>query len=651
MTIEWTPARLSCLRAFCDCTFPSLQSTPDPHGFWARKASDLGIDLVSAATIDQLPEPDRVGLVGLIDALATQGIANLPPATVEQVVQGVAASSPEAAQGIIGLQRLVLSLCYALPDAQGRNPNWPAISYPGPLRKATPTERRIRPLEVDQDELTLEADVCIVGSGAGGGVIAGELSRRGLSVVVLEAGGYYNEGDFNQLEMWAFQNLYWRGGSTPTADNTVHLMSGATLGGGTTVNWQNCVRPPAWVREQWAREHGIDGLDSSLFDKQLDSVLERIHANDRCSDLNGPHQQLKRGAEALGYAFKRCMLNVDPSKYDKETAGFAGFGDMTGSRMSTLNTYLEDAFRAGTRILVRTKANRILTSHGRATGVAATAMGSDGKQRSVLVRAPHIVSACGALETPALLKRSGIGGPAAGNYLHLHPTVVISGVYAEDQRAWWGPPQSGLSDQFLRIDQDHGLIIECAHHSLRSAAAGVPWESGRGHKEVMAEANRYATFIAIIRDRGHGRVEVDANGESVPWYPLQDPLDIAHLQRGMRELANMHRAAGAERVISAVNNTIQTFREGDDFERFFATVAGSKGQLAPQQLFSAHQMGTARMGTDPKTSAAKPTGELHDVRGVWIGDTSAFPTALGVNPMITCMALAARTASMIADQI
>jgi len=652
MATDWTEARLASLRAFCDCIFPSLPQADDPHGFWARKASDFGIDVAAAQIIDTaLAEPVRVGLVGLLDALAQLGITSVPAAVAEQILRGVSASSVDAAKGVLGLTQLVLSLCYALPDAAGQNPNWRAISYPGPVRAAKPSDKRIKPLEVDVDELTLEADVCIVGSGAGGGVIAGELSKRGLKVVVLEAGGYYAEGDFNQLEMWAYQNLYWRGGFTPTADGTVSLISGATLGGGTTVNWHNCVRTPSWVRQQWEREYGLTGLAGDAFERQLDSVLERIGANDRCSDLNGPHQRLEEASKALGYSFKRCMLNLDPKKYEADIAGFSGFGDLTGARNGTLNTYLDDAYQRGAKILVRTRAQRILTSQGRATGVAAISTGADGKTRNVIVRAPHVVAACGALETPALLKRSGIGGPAAGDYLRLHPVVAISGKYKDDQRAWWGPPQTGLSDQFLRLKDDHGILVECSHHSLVVGSSATPWASGRDHKELMAGLAHYAGFIGIVRDHGHGRVEVDANGESVPYYPVLDSLDIEHLQRALRELTLMHQAAGADRIIGTVEGVLHSWYPGDDIDKFIETLTGPLGTWPALPLFSAHQMGTARMGRDPATSAAKPTGELHDTRGVWIGDTSAFPTALGVNPMVTCMALAARTSGFIAEAL
>ena len=163
------------------------------------------------------------------------------------------------------------------------------------------------------DELTLEADVCIVGSGAGGGVIAGELAKAGLKVCVVEAAGYFNESDFNQLELSAYENMYWRGGPQPTADFNVTVYAGAGLGGGTVINWTNCLRTRPWVREQWATEHGLEGVDGPDYDRHLDAIFERLSVNDRCSDLNGPHQRMKEGADALGWS---CA--DDPAQHRRE---------------------------------------------------------------------------------------------------------------------------------------------------------------------------------------------------------------------------------------------------------------------------------------------------------------------------------------------
>jgi choline dehydrogenase-like flavoprotein len=175
----------------------------------------------------------------------------------------------------------------------------------------------------------------------------------------------------------------------------------------------------------------------------------------------------------------------------------------------------------------------------------------------------------------------------------------------------------------------------------------MPWRSGRDHKELMLEFPRGATFINLTRDRGEGRVAIDAAGNAVPQYPLDDELDVRHMRRGLAELIRMHEAAGAERIIALARKD-PIWKRGEDLEAFIERISG--GSLAPheQAIFSAHQMGSCRMGSDPATSVAGPWGELHDVKGVWIGDASAFPTSSGVNPMITIMALAHRTAEAIA---
>ena len=146
-----------------------------------------------------------------------------------------------------------------------------------------------------EGEETIEADVCIVGSGAGGSVVAAALAERGMDVVVLDAAGYFNESDFAQLEFKAYQEMYWRGGPTPTADGNVSLVAGTTLGGGTTINWTNCLRTKDRVREQWASEHGLDGVDGPDFDGHLDAVWERLGVTDTASDLNGPTAADGRG--------------------------------------------------------------------------------------------------------------------------------------------------------------------------------------------------------------------------------------------------------------------------------------------------------------------------------------------------------------------
>src|SRR5206468_3014581 len=199
---------------------------------------------------------------------------------------------------------------------------------------------------------------------------------------------------------------------------------------------------------------------------------------DSCSELNGPHQRLKEGCEALGWDFKLITRNVDPSRHDPDLAGYVGFGDVTGSKLSTQKTYLVDAAERGADLVVNCRAERILVENGRAAGVEGTYDGPDGATARVVVRAPQVVVACGSIESPALLRRSGIGGPAVGDYLRLHPAGAIFGVYAEHQDSWWGAPQAALSHEFAEARDGHGFLLEGAHHAVGITAAALPRQSG-----------------------------------------------------------------------------------------------------------------------------------------------------------------------------
>jgi len=403
------------------------------------------------------------------------------------------------------------------------------------------------------------------------------------------------------------------------------------------------------VRREWAVEHGLADVDTPEFDRHLEAVLERMGANDRCSDYNGPHQRMAEGAASLGWSLETAVRNVDPDTYDPLAAGYTQFGDPTGSKRGTLNTYLRDAYDAGALVLSSTRAEQVCVEQGRACGVAATYTDpATGETRQVQVRAPHVVVACGALETPALLLRSGIGGPAVGKNLYLHPSAGMFGVYATDQQAWWGPPQAAVMDEFRDLGDGYGLLVEGSQWYSGVFAFQLARRDGRQAKEAMSKLGRMADFLFVIRDHAGGEVTIDDAGEAVHTYALTDERDVAAYRKGLRVMAQLHEAAGAEELW--IGATPRVWRRGDDLDAWLGELEQMHIGAGGLFIGSAHQMGSARMGTDPATLVAQPTGELHDVPGVWIGDTSAFPTPSGANPMLTCMALAHRTAEQISGQ-
>jgi choline dehydrogenase-like flavoprotein len=651
VAIEFTTLQRKTLTAIVDTFVAAVPREDDPTGFWATKGSDLGADVVAEQyLVARLPEEQLAGLLRLIDTAALVGLKNQPQAVREVIIANLAGISPEAAGAVAALHQLAVLFAYGLPDAQGRNPLWDGMGYPGPAQ--TPPRDVPKTLQVitPTGDTTLEADVVVVGSGSGGGVAAAVLAQAGKRVIVLEAGGYSNESDFVQLELAAYQNLFLRGGFFPTADGMVTIAAGGTVGGGSTVNWSNSFMTPASVRACWANDFGLTDVDTPAFDEHLHAVFDRISCNDKVATQNAPHQRLAAGASKLGYSYRVSTLNIDPERYDPNLQGYSGMGDQTGAKQGTLRTFLQDASDAGAQLLPNTRAERILTENGKAVGVEATYTDPQTQRSSrVVVHAPSVVAAAGALETPGLLLRSGIGGPSVGAELRFHPAGLVAGIYDEPQDPWFGPGMAGFMNEFAETNEGFGYLIECVQHLPGLLTSVVPWLSGAQHKELASKYRYRTDFVWIVKDRGAGTVTIDGNGQSTHWYPFTDELD----RRSFREAAvtsiRMHEAAGAQQIFLA-GQPFAPWNRGEDLEAFIEKV--NQVPLGPggTPVFSLHQMCSAKLGSDPQTCVAKPNGELHDTTGVWIADASGMPSCSGVNPMVSTMALARRTAMNMLNQ-
>ncbi len=562
----------------------------------------------------------------------------------EAYLRRLAASPvPQLRTGFQGLKRSACFLYYGMPDAGGQSPLWPAIGYPGPPNAAARTDGQARLTHIDQPT-TVDAGVCVIGSGAGGGVVAAELAAAGQRVIVLEAGGGRVASDYDQTELWAMRDLYLDHGMTATKDLGVVIAAGATLGGGTAINWQTSLRTLDRIRDEWATEYGLGFVRDRSYDDSLDAVTRRLNAGTSESIVNANNSVIARGCTALGYrhdTIPRNARDCDPAQ-----CGFCVHGCRHGGKQSTAVTFLSDAQSAGhdLTIIPNCRAGRIVFENGRATAVEATAMAAGGAAHAVRVNARVIVVSGGALHTPALLLRSGLDHPAIGQSLFLHPTTWLLGMYPERIGTWDGPPHTVYSDQFATLDGNFGFMIEAVPAHPGNMALGMPWFGSKDHRRLMRQAWRTAAFIPLVRDREGGRVRLSRTGRPLIEYQPGKQAR-AHLRRGITEGVRLHLAAGADTVVTLHTHHRGIFRRRPDTTRAqmdaFAEEAGSWPVGGNRcVLWSAHQMGTCAMGVDPKRSVCDVEGRVRGVANLYVADSSLFPSASGNNPMVTIMALA-----------
>jgi choline dehydrogenase-like flavoprotein len=646
----FTETQRRTLELLCDTFIPSVQAESldeDERAFMARAAGDLQVPAHIEGLMGDVMTPDEAAqFAGLLDALEAEGFSGLDLDGRTALLHAVA-QDPAAKLGLKAFRNLSFLFFYAAPDETGSNANWEHLGFPGPPpAPADPAPKTVALQEVSGETAELEADVVVVGSGAGGGVIAAQCAQAGKRVLVLEMGQYRSEADFHGLELPGYFELYYGGGLLGSESGSIATLAGSTLGGGTVVNYMNCVRTPDRILAEWEEQHGVTGLASGGFvEEHLEPVLERIGANTEATTQNAIHRRMMQGCDALGIEHRPIWRNASLDD-DPERCGFCIVGCANGCKRSSMKTWLQDCSDHGGRAVVGCRADRVLTQDGRATGVAATVTHPDGSTTALTVHAPTVVVACGSIESPALLLRSGIGGPAVGKHLRLHPAFLVLGVYDEPIEGWRGQVQSALSDHFADLEDGCGFLVEATNVMPGLLSGALPWVDGARHKRLMSQLRWLAPFITVARDHGSGEVVLDDLGRALMRWDLDDEVDRRLAVRAHVELARLHEAAGAQAIITAHAQETR-WQRGEDLDAFLAQL--EQASYAPNDVacFTAHQMGSCRMGTDPQTSVADGRGELHDTQGVWIGDASAFPTAPGVNPMVTIMSLAHRTAAAI----
>jgi choline dehydrogenase-like flavoprotein len=648
--VDLSPRQQRALAAICDTFVPGEDGLPS--------ASALGVpDLLSEA-VDGNPRASErkqlAQLLGLWDTKAFGALngagwnrfSELSQEEREKLLLSFCDSRLPQKRAIFqALRKGAVALYYMAPGPNGTpNPAWDAIGYPGPLGKRDdPPPPELETVDPTVD-MQLDCDVVVVGSGAGGGTAAGVLATAGLDVVVIESGRYYYEADFAGDEQWAIQNLY-AGAPAASHDQSVGLVAGSCVGGGTVVNYSTSFRTPDAIREEWAAA-GVPAFAGEEYTQSLDAVCERLGVNQEHAKASSRDEMMERGLRELGWHVDAMPRNVRGCDQGID-CGRCGYGCRLGAKQSTAKTWLVDAQAAGARIVVGTRADRVTTSAGKATGVEATTVGG----HRVTVRARAVVAAAGAIQTPALLKRSGLTNSNVGKHLVLHPATPVYGLYDEELRPWEGAMQSRYSDEHTKLDGNWGVKYETGPLNPALFLNFAPWRSGTQHARMTADLPHVAGIALILRDRYGGEVRVGRDGQPVVRYKLSD-YDKKHLRKGLEGCVRIHEAAGAQRIWSPQAKWVsyEPGRNGG-VDRFMAD-ADAAG-YGPGQIIlgSFHIMGSARMGGSPQTSACDAGGETWDVRNLVVCDGSAFPSASGVNPMISIESIAHMNARGLAARL
>jgi long-chain-alcohol oxidase len=633
--VRLSSRRQAALAAICNTFAPGSAS---------RGAPEAIADVVAANP----RASERAQLSLLLSLFAARRFAALPQERREAVLRSWCDSLiPQRRAAFQGLRKGALHFDAVLPGRDG-GPSavYEAAGYPGALGPPEdPPPRAITPLRVAADA-DFDCDVCVVGSGAGGGTAAAVLAASGLDVLVLEAGEYYDDADFDGAELDGWRRLYVQGGAAATHDQSVGLLAASCLGGTTVVNYSTSFRTPDEVRAEWAA-HGIPAFTSAAYTESLAVVSERLSVNLEHNRLSRRDEIFARGLRALDWHCDTMPRNVRSCDQQGPECGWCGFGCRRGAKQSTLKTWLVDAHAAGARMLVRTQARRVIIEAGATRGVEART--TDGHR--VTVRARAVVVACGAIQTPALLRRSGLTNREIGRNLRLHPATGVFGFFDEEVRPWEGTMQAIYSDQHRDLDgAGYGVKYETApgHPSLFSAFA--PWRSAAQYGDLVGNLSRVGLVGVLLRDRGGGEVRVGRDGEPISRYHLSVE-DTRHVRTGVEGAAQILEAAGARRIISAHSRFISYEPGPGARERFLADGDACGYGAGRCTFYSFHIMGSARMGGSRTHSACNPEGETWEARNLVVCDGSTFPTASGVNPMISIEAIAHLNASALAARL
>ncbi|XVF52221.1 hypothetical protein PTKIN_Ptkin05aG0001700 [Pterospermum kingtungense] len=516
------------------------------------------------------------------------------------------------------------------------------------------------PANLSNPSLTIYCDAVVVGSGSGGGVVAGVLAKAGYKVLVLEKGSYFARSNLSLLEGPSMDQMYMSGGLLATDDMGVVVLAGSTVGGGSTINWSASIRTPKHVINEWCERYELELFDSKLYKEAMDVVCEKMGVQSEIIEEGFNNAILRKGCQELGYPLNNIPRNSPPDHY----CGWCCMGCKDGRKKGTSETWLVDMVKSGNGVILP-GCEAIKVLHKRRKGGQKTATGVAfqfeyaGAKDICVVESKVTIVACGALSTPPLLKRSGLKNANIGKNLHLHPVAMAWGYFPDapnssgawperDKKSYEGGIMTAMSTVVANTDQSgYGAVLQTPSLHPGMFSGLMPWISGEDMKSRMLRFSRTAHIFALARDKGSGNVH---SPNSISYQ--METSDEEILQKGLDKILRILAAAGAEEIGThhCEGKSINVKKASShEFERFVKEESSRSLRNLNTQICSAHQMGSCRMGIDPKESVVNQMGETWEVDGLFVADSSVFPTALGVNPMVTVQAIAYCTAQSVVD--
>lgn len=495
--------------------------------------------------------------------------------------------------------------------------------------------------DVKDTHIELTADVVVVGSGAGGAVAAYELARAGKSVIVLEAGPYVPSSAFTEDFAKAMNQLYQDRGAQANRDGDLLVLQGRCVGGSTVVNGCVAFRTPDYILADWQHKFGLANLTPEALDPYFTTVENNlgIHENSE-AEINRNSSMIREGCKTLGISWKPFKRNIR----DCALTGHCLSGCATDRKQSMLVTYLPWAVAEGAMIYADTHVTKVLAENGRASGVAAEIIDPQTQQKKadVRVRAKLVVLAAGAVQTPLLLQKSLLANSSSqvGKNFACHPSLMVTGEYAEDIHPWRGAMLGVYVDEWQHPSKG-GFILEAGGAGPVELSAVAQPGIGQPFMDYMQNLRTHAGMVTLIHDHNVGEIRWDEDKKRID-YKLA-AADFPAMKAAIKAAAKVHFAAGAKKVfVPTVQKRI--IERAEDID---AVVEGIANEPMTFRMVSYHPQGTCRMGTDPKTSVVNGYGETHDVKNLFITDASLFPTSIIVNPQVTVYTLA----SYVADNI